>query len=235
MGKDVILACDFSNKEQMTEFFKTFNPQNTKPYLKIGMELFYAEGPDIVKWLKDKGYPIFLDLKLHDIPTTVYKAMKNLAQLRVDMVNVHAAGGHDMMRLAVEGLNEGSNNKVPLLIAVTMLTSTSPTMMHEELLIAEEMQKTVVHYARNAKTSGLDGVVCSAKETSMIKQHCGNNFITVTPGIRYADGEKGDQVRVMTPQQANSVGSDYIVVGRTITNAKNPTEMYKKVYNDFTK
>ena len=232
--KDVIIACDFANKKATFDFLALFDSLPEKPYLKIGMELFYGEGPDIVREIKDKGYKIFLDLKLHDIPNTVKKAMKNLARLGVDMTNVHAAGTIAMMAAAKEGLEEGSpEGKKVQLIAVTQLTSTSPQMLKEELLIPTPMEDTVIAYAKNAQKAGLSGIVCSPLEAEMVKKACGNDFITVTPGIRYPSGVKDDQQRVTTPMEAAAIGTDYIVVGRPITAAKDPLAAYQQVKKDF--
>lgn len=232
--KDVIIACDFANKTQVLDFLSTFKNHDLKPFVKIGMELFYGEGPDIVRLLKDGGYKIFLDLKLHDIPNTVRKSMKNIAQLGVDMTNVHALGTRNMMQAAKEGLEEGSvrSNKTKL-VAITQLTSTSPKMLKEELLIKETMEEVIISYAKNAKNSGLDGVVCSPLEAASIKQSCGDDFLAVTPGIRYLDGSKDDQHRITTPNLAASLGADYIVVGRPITAASDPVASYLRVVNDF--
>ena len=233
MKNDVIIACDFKNKADTLAFLDRF--EGKKPYVKIGMELFYGEGPDIVREIRARGHEIFLDLKLHDIPHTVKKAMANLARLGVSMTNVHAAGTIDMMRAAVEGLELGSNGPRPLLIAVTQLTSTSQERMQRELLIAETIENTVAHYARNAREAGLDGVVCSPLEAGLVKTACGADFLTVTPGIRYPDGELGDQSRVTTPQKAREIGSDFIVVGRPITAAADPVAAYERVCRDFLK
>lgn len=232
MGKDVIIACDFASKEQVFDFLKKMG--NEKPYLKIGMELYYAEGPQIIKELKEKGYKIFLDLKLHDIPNTVKKSMAVLSKLDVDMVNLHAAGTKAMMEAALEGLTRPDGTR-PLLIAVTQLTSTSQERMTEDLLIDKDINKVVMHYAKNAKDSGLDGVVCSPLEVVDVKNKCGKEFLTVTPGIRFAGGDVGDQVRITTPEKAHELGSDYIVVGRPITAAENPFEAYLKAKKEFCK
>ncbi len=216
MGKDVIVACDFSCKEDALRFLDKFTDE--KPYVKIGMELFYGAGPEIVKEIKKRGHKIFLDLKLCDIPNTVKKSMSVLSGLDVDMTNLHAFGTIAMMEAAIEGLTRSDKTR-PLLIAVTLLTSTSQERMKNDLLISEPLDKVVMHYAKNAMTAGLDGVVCSPLEAGKVKENCGNNFITVTPGVRFADGEVGDQVRVTTPQKAKELGSDYIVVGRPITGA----------------
>ncbi len=229
--RDVIVACDFKNKEDTMAFLDNFKEE--KPFVKIGMELFYGEGPDIVKAIKDRGHNIFLDLKLHDIPNTVNKAMRNLARLGVDMTNVHAAGTIDMMRAALEGLAEGADSERALLIAVTQLTSTSQERMQRELLINASIEDTVAHYARNTKEAGLDGVVCSPLEAAIVKNACGKDFITVTPGIRYPDGNMGDQSRVTTPAKAREAGTEFIVVGRPITQAPDPVAAYRRVVKDF--
>ena len=230
MGKDVIIACDFSSKEATLAFLDRFSGR--KPYVKIGMELFYAEGPAIVREIKARGHQIFLDLKLHDIPNTVKKAMAVLSGLDVDMVNLHAAGTRAMMEAALEGVTRPDGTR-PLVIAVTQLTSTSQERMQEELLIAAPMDETVIHYAANAAKAGLDGVVCSPMEAGKVHQVCGKQFLTVTPGIRFADGDKGDQVRVTTPAQAKKIGSDYIVVGRPITAAADPVAAYERCIKEF--
>ena len=226
MNRDVIIACDFKDKADTLAFLDKF--QEEKPFVKIGMELFYGEGPDIVRAIKDRGHKIFLDLKLHDIPNTVHKAMKNLARLGVDMTNVHAAGTIDMMRAAQEGLGADA-----LLIAVTQLTSTTEERMQRELLINAPIADTVAHYARNAKEAGLRGVVCSPLEASLVKEACGRDFITVTPGIRFADGDVGDQKRIMTPALARETGTEFIVVGRPITQAADAVAAYRRVCKDF--
>ena len=231
MNRDVIIACDFKNKADTIAFLDKF--QEEKPFVKIGMELFYGEGPDIVRAIKDRGHKIFLDLKLHDIPTTVKKAMKNLARLGVDMTNVHAAGTIDMMRAAKEGLAEGAIGDHAILIAVTQLTSTNQERMQKELLIGATMEETVAHYARNTKEAGLNGVVCSPLEAAIVKGACGKDFITVTPGIRYPDGNMGDQSRVMTPAKARETGTEFIVVGRPITQAEDVVAAYRRVCKDF--
>ena len=228
---DVIIACDFPDAQQTLDFLRQF--QQEKPFVKIGMELFYGEGPDIVRQIKSMGHDVFLDLKLHDIPNTVNKAMRNLARLGVNMTNVHAAGTADMMRAAKEGLAEGAAGEAPLLIAVTQLTSTTEERMHKELLIEASIEDTVRHYAKNACDSGLDGVVCSPLEAGIVKEACGTAFLTVTPGIRYADGNVNDQARITTPQKAREIGTDYIVVGRPITKAQDPVEAYRRVLRDF--
>ena len=230
MGKDVIIACDFSSKEQVLGFLDRFT--ETKPFVKIGMELFYAEGPSIVREIKARGHKIFLDLKLHDIPNTVKKAMSVLRNLDVDMCNVHAAGTIDMMRAAVEGLTREDGTR-PLLIAVTQLTSTSEERMRSELLIDATINDTIVKYALNTRQAGLDGVVCSPLEAAMVKQACGEEFMTVTPGVRFADGEAGDQVRITTPARAREIGSDYIVVGRPVTQAADPVVAYERCLKEF--
>lgn len=230
MGKDVIIACDFASSEKIFNFLDKFNP--VKPFIKIGMELFYAEGPSIVKKIKERGHKIFLDLKLHDIPTTVKKAMKVLSKLDVDMVNLHAAGTRAMMEAAIEGLTRQDGTR-PLLIAVTQLTSTDEERMHQELKIVGSMQEVVMHYAQNAKSAGLDGVVCSPLEAEIVHTICGKEFLTVTPGVRFADGDVGDQKRIMTPNQAKIIGSDYIVVGRPITQATSPLKAYQRCVDEF--
>lgn len=230
MAKDVIIACDFPGAKETFRFLDLFTQE--KPFLKIGMELFYAEGPSIVKEIKRRGHRIFLDLKLHDIPNTVKKAMSVLARLDVDMTNVHAAGTIEMMRAALEGLTRPDGTR-PLLIAVTQLTSTSEERMQQELLINASMPDTVKQYARNAKAAGLAGVVCSPLEAALVKEACGPDFLTVTPGIRFADGDVGDQVRVMTPARAREGGSDYIVVGRPITAAADPVAAYRRCVKEF--
>lgn len=230
MGKGVIIACDFKNKEDTISFLDKFS--NEKLFLKIGMELFYSEGPDIVRKIKSRGHKIFLDLKLHDIPNTVEKAMKSLSKLDVDMTNVHAAGTKDMMAAGLRGLTKEDGTR-PILIAVTQLTSTSEERMQDELLIKEPIDKVVMHYAENAKNAGLNGVVCSPLEVQAVKARCGKDFITVTPGIRFAAKDAGDQVRITTPAKAKDLGSDYIVVGRPITQAENPVEAYKRCVEDF--
>ena len=226
MPKDVIIACDFSSKAATMEFLNHFE-DGRKPFVKIGMELFYAEGPDIVRVIKARGHRIFLDLKLHDIPNTVRKAMSVLSNLDVDMCNVHAAGTIDMMHAAVEGLTRPDGTR-PLLLAVTQLTSTSQERMQNELLINDTIANTICHYAANAREAGLDGVVCSPLEAAMVKERCGSEFLTVTPGIRFADAAADDQVRITTPAKARAIGSDYIVVGRPITAAPNPVEAYNR-------
>ena len=230
MGKDVIIACDFPSAEETFAFLDKF--ESEKPFVKIGMELYYAEGPSIVRAIKARGHRIFLDLKLHDIPNTVKKAMKVLSNLDVDMVNLHAAGTRAMMEAALEGLTRPDGSR-PLLIAVTQLTSTSEERMKKELLIDTPIDKTVLHYAKNAAESGLDGVVCSPLEAGKVHETCGETFLTVTPGVRFADGDIGDQVRVMTPAQAKEIGSDYIVVGRPITAASDPCAAYRRCVSEF--
>ena len=230
MGKDVIIACDFDSKESVLRFLDRFTEK--KPYVKIGMELYYAEGPDIVREIKARGHKIFLDLKLHDIPNTVKKSMAVLSRLDVDMCNLHAGGTIAMMEAAIEGLTRPDGSR-PLLIAVTQLTSTSPERMEQDLLIKAPLAEVVMHYARNAKKAGLDGVVCSPREAADVHAACGDDFLTVTPGVRFADGEVGDQVRVMTPAQAKAIGSDYIVVGRPITAAADPVAAYERCLAEF--
>jgi orotidine-5'-phosphate decarboxylase len=230
VGKDVIVALDFPGREQALGFLDLFEEE--KPYVKIGMELFYREGPEMVREIKKRGHRIFLDLKLHDIPNTVAAAMRSLGELKVDMVNLHAGGGMAMMRQAVEALNALGADK-PLVIAVTILTSLSPDAVEQELLIGRTLPDTVLHYAKNAKEAGLDGVVCSPLEAASVHQALGSGFVTVTPGIRFADGEKGDQQRVTTPEQARQIGSDYIVVGRPITKASDPVSAYRRCIREF--
>ena len=230
MGKDVIIACDFESAEKTFDFLDKFTDE--KPFVKIGMELFYAEGPSIVREIKKRGHKIFLDLKLHDIPNTVKKSMAVLSKLDVDMTNLHAAGTVDMMKAALDGLTREDGTR-PLLIAVTQLTSTSEERMKNELLINASINDTIVKYAQNTKHAGLDGVVCSPLEAGMVKNACGKEFITVTPGVRFADGEVGDQVRITTPEKAKEIGSDYIVVGRPITQAADPVAAYRRCINEF--
>ncbi|MBQ8267561.1 MAG: orotidine-5'-phosphate decarboxylase [Clostridia bacterium] len=230
MGKDVIIACDFASAEKTFEFLDKFTGR--KPFVKIGMELFYAEGPSIVKEIKKRGHKIFLDLKLHDIPNTVKKAMAVLSNLDVDICNLHASGTVAMMEAAIEGLTRPDGTK-PLLIAVTQLTSTSQESMESDLLIKEPIDQVVMHYASNAKRAGLDGVVCSPLEAGKVHEVCGTDFLTVTPGVRFADGDIGDQKRVMTPAEANKIGSDYIVVGRPITAAEDPVAAYERCVAEF--
>ncbi len=232
MGKDVIVACDFSSKADVMNFLDKFNGEGRKPFVKIGMELFYAEGPQIVKEIKARGHKIFLDLKLHDIPNTVKKSMAVLSGLDVDMTNLHAGGTIAMMEAALEGLTRPDGTR-PILIAVTQLTSTSEERMKNDLLINEPIDKVVMHYAHNAKLAGLDGVVCSPLEAGKVHETCGNDFVTVTPGVRFADGDIGDQVRVMTPAEAKKIGSDYIVVGRPITAAADPVAAYNRCVAEF--
>lgn len=228
--KDVIIACDFASAEETYRFLDRFG--EVRPYVKIGMELYYAEGPQIVRELKRRGHKIFLDLKLHDIPNTVKKAMAVLSRLDVDMCNLHAAGTVAMMEAAVEGLTRADGTR-PILLAVTQLTSTSEERMHEDLLIEGRIGDVVVHYAENAKKAGLDGVVCSPLEAGMVKEACGREFLTVTPGIRFADGAVGDQVRVTTPARAREIGTDFIVVGRPITAAEDPLAAYERCVREF--
>jgi orotidine-5'-phosphate decarboxylase len=230
MGKDVIVACDFATKKQVMDFLDLFKEE--KPFVKIGMELFYAEGPEIVREIKKRGHKIFLDLKLHDIPNTVKKSMAVLKNLDVDMTNLHASGTIPMMQAALEGLTREDGTR-PILIAVTQLTSTSEEVMKSDLLINEPIDKVVMHYAENAKKAGLDGVVCSPLEAEKVHNLCGKEFLTITPGVRFADGDKGDQVRVMTPVQAKEIGSDYIVVGRPVTAADDPVAAYRRCIAEF--
>ena len=230
MGRDVIIACDFASAEKTFECLDKFKTK--KPFVKIGMELFYAEGPSIVREIKKRGHKIFLDLKLHDIPNTVKKSMAVLSVLDVDMTNLHAAGTVAMMEAALEGLTRPDGTR-PLLIAVTQLTSTSEERMKSDLLINEPLEKVVMHYAGCAKSAGLDGIVCSPREAGSVHDTCGKDFLTVTPGVRFADGELGDQVRVMTPAEAKKIGSDYIVVGRPITAAEDPVAAYERCVSEF--
>ena len=230
MGKDVIIACDFDSKEKTIAFLDKFT--NQKPFVKIGMELFYAEGPSIIQEIKKRGHKVFLDLKLHDIPNTVKKSMAVLSRLDVDMCNLHAGGTIKMMEAALEGLTRPDGTR-PLLIAVTQLTSTDQESMENDLLIKEPIDKVVMHYAENAKKAGLDGVVCSPLEAEKVHNTCGKEFVTVTPGVRFADGDVGDQKRVMTPAQAKEIGSDYIVVGRPITAAEDPVAAYDRCVKEF--
>ena len=230
MGRDVIIACDFAGAGDCMAFLDKFTGK--KPFVKIGMELFYAEGPQIVRAIKERGHKIFLDLKLHDIPNTVKKSMAVLSRLDVDMCNLHAGGAIPMMEAALEGLTRPDGTR-PLLIAVTQLTSTSEEIMRRDLLINEPIEEVVMHYAENAKKAGLDGVVCSPLEASAVHGRCGESFLTVTPGIRYADVDKGDQSRVTTPARAREIGSDYIVVGRPITAAADPVAAYERCVADF--
>ncbi len=230
MGKDVIVACDFAGKKEVFDFLDKFT--DVKPFVKIGMELFYAEGPEIVREIKARGHKIFLDLKLHDIPNTVKKAMSVLSRLDVDMTNLHAGGTVAMMEAAIEGLTREDGTR-PILIAVTQLTSTSQERMEADLLIEKPLDEVVMHYASNAKAAGLDGVVCSPLEAGKVHERCGSGFVTVTPGVRFADGDIGDQVRVTTPAKAKEIGSDYIVVGRPITAAEDPVAAYKRCVSEF--
>jgi orotidine-5'-phosphate decarboxylase len=231
MKRDVIIACDFSSAAEVYAFLDLFR-DTRKPFMKIGMELFYAEGPSVVREIKRRGHPVFLDLKLHDIPNTVRKAMKVLSGLDVDMVNVHAAGTRDMMQAALEGLTRPDRSR-PLLLAVTQLTSTSQQRMQDELLIGATIEETIRHYALNAHEAGLDGVVCSPREAGLVKESCGADFLTVTPGIRFAGASADDQVRITTPAQAKEIGSDYIVVGRPITAAADPVAAYNRCIDEF--
>ncbi len=230
MGKDVIVALDFADAKQTIDFLDKF--KDVKPFVKIGMELFYAEGPSVVREIKKRGHKIFLDLKLHDIPTTVKKAMRVLSGLDIDMCNLHAAGAIEMMRAAKEGLTREDGSR-PLLIAVTQLTSTDQQTLKQQLLIDTPMEETVLSYAANARRAGLDGVVCSPKEAGKVHAECGNDFLTVTPGVRFAGGDVGDQKRVTTPSEAKALGSDYIVVGRPITAATDPVDAYMRCVKDF--
>lgn len=230
MGKDVIIACDFPSAEETFAFLDKF--EGKKPFVKIGMELFYAEGPEIVRQIKARGHKIFLDLKLHDIPNTVKKAMRVLSRLDVDMCNLHAAGAAPMMEAALEGLTRDNGSR-PILIAVTQLTSTDQQTMERDLLIKEPIDRVVMHYAKTAANAGLDGVVCSPLEAKKVHETCGDGFLTVTPGVRFSDGDRGDQRRVMTPEEARKIGSDYIVVGRPITAAENPVAAYERCVNEF--
>ena len=232
MGKDVIIACDFDSKEKVFSFLDKFEGEERKPFVKIGMELYYAEGPEIVREIKRRGHKIFLDLKLHDIPNTVKKSMAVLSRLDVDMTNLHAAGTGRMMEAAIEGLTREDGTR-PMLIAVTQLTSTDEETMKSDLLINEPIDKVVMHYASVAKRSGLDGVVCSPLEAGKVHDTCGRDFVTVTPGVRFADGDIGDQKRVMTPAAAREIGSDYIVVGRPITAAEDPVAAYRRCVAEF--
>ena len=232
MGKDVIVACDFASAEATYAFLDKFANSSRKPFVKIGMELYYAEGPAIVKGIKARGHKIFLDLKLHDIPNTVKKAMAVLSKLDVDITNLHAAGATAMMQGALEGLTRPDGTR-PLLIAVTQLTSTDQETMERDLLIKEPIDQVVMHYAETAKNAGLDGVVCSPLEAGKVHDKCGKNFLTITPGVRFADGDVGDQVRVTTPAKAKEIGSDYIVVGRPITQAADPVAAYRRCVAEF--
>lgn len=230
MERDVIIACDFASAEETFKFLDKF--EGKKPFVKIGMELYYAEGPSIVREIKARGHKIFLDLKLHDIPNTVKKAMAVLSRLDVDMCNLHAAGTVNMMKAALEGLTRPDGTR-PLLIAVTQLTSTSEETMRSDLLIEKPLDEVVMHYASCAKEAGLDGIVCSPREAGKVHDRCGKDFVTVTPGVRFADGDVGDQVRVMTPAEAKKIGSDFIVVGRPITAADDPVAAYERCLRDF--
>ena len=230
MGKDVIIACDFASKKEVFDFLDKFTEE--KPFVKIGMELYYAEGPEIVREIKNRGHKIFLDLKLHDIPNTVMKAMKVLSRLDVDMTNLHAAGTKRMMEAAITGLTREDGSR-PMLIAVTQLTSTDQESMENDLLIKEPIDRVVMHYAHNAMEAGLDGVVCSPLEAGKVHDTCGSGFVTVTPGVRFADGDKGDQKRVMAPAEAKKIGSDYIVVGRPITANEDPVAAYRRCVAEF--
>ena len=230
---ETIIALDFPSKEETLNFLDLFMDEAEKPYVKIGMELFYAEGPEIVREIKRRGHRIFLDLKLHDIPNTVRKAMRVLSALDVDIVNLHAAGGSEMMKAALEGLTRADGSR-PLLIAVTQLTSTDSEMLHRELLIGAGMEETIISYARNAAGAGLDGVVCSPMEAGGVKEACGEGFLTVTPGIRFADSAKDDQKRITTPARARETGSDFIVVGRPVTQAPDPVAAYRRCQEEFT-
>lgn len=230
--KDVIIACDFASEADVLSFLDKFSGSERKPFVKIGMELFYGAGPSIVREIKRRGHKIFLDLKLHDIPNTVRKTMKVLSSLDVDMTNVHAAGTIEMMQAALEGLTRPDGTR-PLLIAVTQLTSTSEERMHDDLLISGSIGNVIGHYAENARKAGLDGVVCSPLEASLVKKRCGNSFLAVTPGIRFADAAADDQVRITTPAKARETGSDFIVVGRPITAAADPVAAYERCLNEF--
>ena len=230
MGKDVIVACDFASREATLNFLDKFTGR--KPFVKIGMELFYAEGPEIVREIKRRGHKIFLDLKLCDIPNTVMKAMNVLSRLDVDMCNLHAFGTIEMMEAAIKGLTREDGTR-PMLIAVTQLTSTSEERMQRDLLIDKPLPEVVIHYAQNAKNAGLDGVVCSPLEAAVVHEACGTEFVTVTPGVRFAGGEVGDQVRVTTPAKAREIGSDFIVVGRPITAAEDPVGAYRRCVEEF--
>ena len=230
MGKDVIVALDFENKAKALEFLDRFTGR--KAFVKIGMELFYAEGPDIVREIKARGHKIFLDLKLHDIPNTVKSALAVLSRLDVDICDVHAAGTAAMMKAGLEGLTRPDGSR-PLLIAITQLTSTDQESMERDLLIREPLEKVVTHYAQTAKSAGLDGIVCSPKEAGFVHEACGKDFLTITPGIRFADSAAGDQKRVMTPADAKAIGSDYIVVGRPITRAEDPVAAYERCLREF--
>ncbi len=231
MGKDVIIACDFSNKEEVSKFLAKFTEE--KPYVKIGMELFYGEGPEIIRLISSMGHKIFLDLKLHDIPNTVKKTMKVLSGQNIDMINLHAAGTLPMMEAALEGLIREDGSR-PLLLAVTQLTSTDEETMKRDILIDRPLEEVVIHYAKRARKAGLDGVVCSPLEAEKVHAACGKEFLTVTPGIRFDDGNSGDQKRITTPARAKALGSDYIVVGRPVTRAKDPVEVYRRCLKEFT-
>ena len=230
--RDVIVACDFANREEVTSFLDKFSGNARKPFVKIGMELFYGVGPDIVREIKGRGHLIFLDLKLHDIPNTVRKTMRVLSSLDVDLCNLHAAGTIPMMEAALEGLTRPDGTR-PLLIAVTQLTSTDQEHLEKDLLISRPMEEVVLHYAQNAKKAGLDGVVCSPLEAGSVHAACGADFLTVTPGVRFADGDVGDQKRVMTPAEARKIGSDFIVVGRPITASPDPVAAYERCVKEF--
>ena len=232
MSKDVIIACDFKSGEETLAFLDRFAARERKPFVKIGMELFYAEGPEMVRKIRGLGHPIFLDLKLHDIPNTVKKAMAVLSRLDVDLCNLHAGGGRPMMEAALEGLTRPDGSR-PKLIAVTMLTSTDQTVMERDLLIGRPLPEVVMHYAQTARDAGLDGVVCSPLEAGLVHERCGSGFLTVTPGIRFAENEKGDQKRVTTPADARALGSDYIGVGRPITAAADPAAAYERCIKEF--
>lgn len=232
MGKDVIIACDFPDRETTTSFLDRFAGTGKRPFVKIGMELYYAEGPQIVREIKERGHRIFLDLKLHDIPNTVKKAMAVLSRLDVDMCNLHAAGTKRMMEAALEGLTRPDGTR-PILLAVTQLTSTDQEALENEILIREPISEVVMRYAANAKEAGLDGVVCSPLESCVVHKRCGADFLTVTPGVRFADSDAGDQKRVTTPEGARELGSDYIVMGRPITAAKDPAEAYLRAVKEF--
>lgn len=232
MGKDVIVACDFAGKQQVENFLNLFERTEYRPFVKIGMELFYAEGPSIVRFIKDRGHKIFLDLKLHDIPNTVRKTMRVLSSLDVDLCNLHAAGTVPMMEAAIEGLTRPDGTR-PLLIAVTQLTSTDQSHLEDDLLINRPVDEVVMHYAARAKLAGLDGVVCSPLEAGKVHKACGNEFLTVTPGVRFEDGEVGDQKRLTTPAKARELGSDYIVVGRPITASDDPVKAYARCVKEF--
>lgn len=231
--KDVIIACDFPSAEETFAFLEKFGDE--RPFVKIGMELYYGAGAEMVRKLRERGHKIFLDLKLHDIPNTVRKAMKVLAAMDIDIVNVHAAGTIEMMKAARQGLDEGTpdGRKTPMLVAVTQLTSTSPEALKEQLLIETPMKETIAHYARNAREAGLDGVVCSPLEAAIVKETCGPEFLTITPGIRFPDAAADDQRRITTPAQAREIGSDYIVVGRPITAASDPVAAYRRACTEF--